>query len=292
MTLFELKINKTIDDFVLANDTDTIERGRGSSPTGAPSRRTTGPPGGLSSLDLMGHNTTKYNDDSIWQNKTEYEKKVSRKKFRLFHRMSSGHRRHQGERLRHLTLTSKPGTDPTVLSKHKQRLIQEIRRLTPLKLVQKGFIDVNKVHHFYPGKSFSYGLEFQYLSLKTNEGNGVFHIPYYGDYLPQRWVSAVWERIHGAPNVFLTDYGAIKTNADKMTRYLLNQYISEHVGILETRLSWSRNWVFRRFVRVWDYVCKEEKNRFVRSTWWADICISGRPPPDYDDQSRLFDEVS
>jgi hypothetical protein len=200
--------------------------------------------------------------------------------------MTSGHHRHIGQRLRHATLTSIPGTDPTVLSKHKQRLIQEIRRLTPYKLYSKGYLTQTDLRRYYGTKNPFSPLTFQYLSLKTNEGNGVYHIPFYGDYIPQRWVSDVWNHIHGAPNVWLTDYGVVRNNG-KMTGYLLNQYIAGQERILDTRLSWSRGWVFKRFVKVWNYVVTQAPDRDTRDRWWQEICETGRPPPGYTKQAEL-----
>lgn len=238
-------------------------------------------PSRSSSLDHKGQNITKVNY------RTDYEKKVSRKRYRIWHRMTAGHYRHKGERLRHLTLTSaKEGTDPSVLSKHKQRLIQEIRRLTPWKIYKKGYLKYHDLRKYYNQKPYSEILKFEYLSLRTSEGRGVYHIPYYGDYLPQRWVSDVWNRIHGAPNVWISDYDKAR-NEGRLTSYLINQYISNQDELLTTRLSWSRGWVFPRFVKVWNYVDAVSDDRCIRDAWWQEICQSGRPPPGYTKQDVL-----
>jgi hypothetical protein len=299
LTILESKLDKPRAD---RQTQLTIQRGDGSSGTGAIRHdrhpqvpiesgggvghacaegvRDPAPTTSSSSLDHIGQNATTPNT------RTEYEKKVKRKRYRIFHRMTSGHQRHGGERLRHMTLTSIPGTDPATMSKHKQRLIQEIRRLTPFKLYKLGYMDYAQLHSKYSGHPYGKPLTFEYLSLKTNEGNGVYHIPFYGDYIPHKWLSDKWVHIHGAHNVWLTDYGCVK-NTGKMTGYLLNQYIAGQERILETRLSWSRGWVFRRFVRVWNYILTQAPDRDTRDRWWQEICETGRLPPEYSQQSEL-----
>jgi len=219
---------------------------------------------------------------TIYSERTEYQKRVSKKKFRLKYRIKSGLMAHRGERLRHLVLTSPNGTDLSVLSNHKQRLIQEIRRKTPLWFVSKGYITLQKCHYYYPNKPLNEPLNIQFLNIKTNEGNGVYHMMCVGDFIPQRWVADCWDHIHHARNVSITDHGMIYGTEGRLTGYLLNQYIIGHTKLLDTRLSWSRGWVFRRFVRVWEHICKVERNPEIRDRWWEEVCQARSPPPPFD----------
>ena len=90
-----------------------------------------------------------------------------------------------------------------------------------------------------------YGL-FEYFRVRTREGNGVFHVLATGSYIPQDWLSDAWCDIHKAKVV---DIRLLKNSGNKLARYVISQYCSSQR--LYDGYSYSQNWVFPGFVRVW-----------------------------------------
>jgi len=170
-----------------------------------------------------------------------------KKRGRLFQRMVSGIRWHGKEKYsRFLTLTSSLTSPPVRVSW--QKFKQRIQRLTVARLLKAGYLKPGQIHIFYPGKGIMEPIRFDYLRVQTDEGHGVLHIPYFGDYIPQKWLSDTWMALHGAWNVSVSarDQG----NARKLAGYMLRQEVcgqDQYVG----NISWSWSWVFRGFVGQW-----------------------------------------
>lgn len=71
----------------------------------------------------------------------------------------------------------------------------------------------------------------QYWRLTTREGNGVIHslLAAPGDrslYLEHKWLSNQWRRIHGAPRVYVKRYKQTDGSRERVSRYLVSQYIA------------------------------------------------------------------
>ncbi|MBA7713073.1 hypothetical protein ES703_122071 [subsurface metagenome] len=144
--------------------------------------------------------------------------------------------------------TSRRGGTQDELSADFRALKERIRRLTPMRLVKAGYIQPSELHHCYPSKAFSSELAFEYIAVKTAEGNGVIHILYAGDFLPQRWLSDNWLAIHGA---FIVDIRKTYGSKRGVAGYLCQYCAGQHKFV---RYSWSWGWVWPGFVKSWLYL--------------------------------------
>lgn len=124
---------------------------------------------------------------------------------------------------------------------------------------------------------------FEYIKVRTNEGNGVIHILYVGKYIPQSWLSRQWEEIHQSPIVDIRAVDRIKG----LGRYFVSQYLSQQ-KCSWLRYSWSWKWVYCGFVKIW-YLIRKENSRKTRCLIWNAhltghiIKLDGKflkPPPD------------
>lgn len=71
----------------------------------------------------------------------------------------------------------------------------------------------------------------QYWRLTTREGNGVIHslLAAPGEqslYVEHKWLSNQWRRIHGAPRVYVKRYKAGGGSKERVSKYLVSQYIA------------------------------------------------------------------
>jgi len=93
------------------------------------------------------------------------EETRSRKRARLYQRLMSGIQfaQYRNERLRFMTLTSSPESNPDLLNRHFEVLVKRIRR--------------------------KFGL-FEYCKIRTPESQGgVIHCCFRGKFIPQKWLS-------------------------------------------------------------------------------------------------------
>lgn len=142
-----------------------------------------------------------------------------RRRRRCFHRVISGLER--GGQLRLLTLTSSNDSDYNI-TRSWRRLIMRLRRRN---LVQ----DYIKVTEF------------------TKGGLPHIHLIYRGKYIDQAWISKLWLEIHKAK---IVDIRLIRHNAHQ--RRSAAHYLAKYAAKEKyTRYSWSRCWVYPRFVKVW-----------------------------------------
>ena len=119
-----------------------------------------------------------------------------RKQNRAFQRMFTGLQIAQNNNafMRFMTLTS-PKSPKRTIKKSLDILKKRIARAT---VEKDGFV----------GFKFN-----RYFCLRTSEGNGVLHIVYWGRYIPQAWLSRMWNEIHGA---FRVDIRACFTKRRKV----------------------------------------------------------------------------
>lgn len=193
-----------------------------------------------------------------------------RQRRRIFHRAKTGINLalSRGDPLRWLNLTTYKGYDITRLAKDLQVLRKRLEHAT---FERDGFD----------------GFHMEYFAVFTNEGNGVIHLLYTAselkhrhkqatlDNLPQvrrskrahtvkrstalgyipnsgsnMWLKFVWAEITGnpIPNFQQVNIQAAYGNASRIANYLC-QYVAGQSKV--RRLSWSKGWVYRGFVRDW-----------------------------------------
>lgn len=180
----------------------------------------------------------------------------SRQERRAYHRIKSGLEAHKGEILRFITLTSVENMKRP-LNESFRVLKERIKRLTPLRLIKMGYIKKDDLRRYYPDKKPNDRLRFEYFKVTTTEGvNGVIHILYFGDYIPQKWLSDAWKEISGA---YIVDIRACRNSVKstkRLTSYIITQYVVKQPGI-EKRFSWSWGWVCKGFVKIWRSILSE-----------------------------------
>jgi len=179
----------------------------------------------------------------------------TRQQRRAYQRILSGLRKHKGELLRFITLTTAKGMKRDIRQAFKV-LHERIRRLTPLKLLKQGYITKDELKKYYPNKPLNEPIRFEYFKVETAEGvAGVLHILYFGDYIPQKWLSDVWREITGT--AYIVDIRACREpvhSPKRLARYVVSQYVAGQKAFI--RFSWSKGWVARGFVKVWQFLIR------------------------------------
>ena len=242
------------------------------------------------SLDSFVQNCTQGGvDQSPHDGVSTNGKTWSKKQKRAYHRILSGLRVHKGELLRFLTLTTAEYMQRDLRSAWRV-LKERIRRLTPLRLIKMGYIELKDVRKYYPNKSLNEPLKFEYLKVETDEGvAGVLHVLYFGDYIPQKWLSDAWKEITGT--AYIVDIRACKDpvkSPKRLARYCVAQYVSGQTAFV--RFSWSWGWVGKGFVKVWRTLLKEVGYDIKRAIALWEKLLSGesftigfklfKPPPE------------
>lgn len=173
------------------------------------------------------------------------------KQKRAFQRVISGMQMAeiQNRRIRFMTLTSSNVAYDS-LNDDFRVLKARIKRLTPAKLLRDGYISSRQLHNLYLNKPLNEPLIFEYFKVQTNEGNGVLHIVYKGDYIPQVWLSENWMDIHNAWDVNIKE---IKYDIKRTAMYVISQYVSNQDASF-VRSSWSQGWCFHGFVAKWKWL--------------------------------------
>lgn len=175
---------------------------------------------------------------------------------RAYARIRMGLKRHKGERLRFLTLTSAPDMKRPMAEAFRA-LKERLKRRTPHKLMKEGYLTKGQIRKFYQGRFMS-PLRFDYIKIETEEGpNGVYHILFFGDYIPQAWIADTWEELTGkARVVWIRETKKGVFNDKKLASYCVSQYVtggqSEYV-----RFSCSWGWAFRGFISLMKFFIKE-----------------------------------
>jgi hypothetical protein len=106
----------------------------------------------------------------------------------------------------------------------------------------------------------------QFFQVQTSEGNGVLHVywawkapeGYRGRpfIIPQAWLSEQWEKIHGAPYVWISRLKLGGRSSRRVTRYVVTQYVvnQEKEGqscLVHMSWSWKRTFGFP-LVKMWE----------------------------------------
>jgi hypothetical protein len=175
--------------------------------------------------------------------------------------------RHTGKKIRFLTLTTseiqyeKEDYLPIHLNDHFRRFKQIIRRTTIQDLIKNGYLKPNKIHKYYPNKKLGSKLQFDYFKITTNEGNGVIHLVYKGNYIPYNYIVDIWNDIHLSWDIHIK---LIKHNLQDIYRsslYVVGQYISNQSSSYQ-RSSQSWLWTIRGYRKKFNEFIYQAKNKF------------------------------
>jgi len=186
---------------------------------------------------------------------------------RAYQRLLSGlgHHLQQGHQVRILTLTSVPGTSWRDLNGWFQALRKRVAR--------------------------RFGsMEYWKLRAYEGPGAGVLHILYVGPWIPQAWVSRVWEEITGAYIVYIQQLKR-RAGSKRLARYMISNYMMHHEVF---RQSWSWGWLFRGFVGYWERMKKSTPDLSTAIAVWKRNIRNSDPQKyldmwfgDYHRQTRL-----
>jgi len=147
----------------------------------------------------------------------------------------------RGETLRFMTLTSSPNS-PTDFHRSFRKLVKRCRR------------------------AFK---KFEYTRVREYTISGLIHahLIYRGTFIPQAWLSKVWNELHKAPIVYIrkVDY----------TGHSLGAYLVKYLTKTSERYSWSWGWVYAGFVKDWKqmlrtYPFEEAIERWKIHLHWHD----------------------
>lgn len=147
----------------------------------------------------------------------------SAKDRRAYQRLLAGHKiaTFYKNRLRFMTLTTSKEGRSHDLKEDANTLIKRIRR--------------------------RYG-RFEYLRVRTDEGNGVLHVVFRGSFISRKWLKDQWEDIHSSWNVDVRDCQRYHMG------YVVNQYLCNQSGY--TRYSMSGLWLPRGSIAMWKAFCR------------------------------------
>jgi len=214
------------------------------------------------------------------------------------------------ERVRFLTLTtselqrSNIDYDEKSLNDDFRKLKQRIKRMTVAKLIQQGYLKTSDVRRFYPNVSLLQSFPFEYFKVVTNEGNGVVHCLYKGEYLPYNYLVDNWQDIHNSWDINIKLIRNKQRDYKKSACYVVSQYVSNQESTFQ-RSSQSWSWIFRGYRKSWltflsdcrhKYYYNPVQRRFYQnrqkvdifSIWERYILTKIKPPPPVQSELSLF----
>jgi hypothetical protein len=169
----------------------------------------------------------------------------TKKQRRAFQRLMSGLTvgKSRRERLRFMTLTSS--------IESKGRNLNADFRALKMRILRK--------FHF----------KMKYWKIRTNEGNGVLHIVFRGNYIPQKWLSQQWADIHRSPIVDIRSLHETRKGLTGIVFYLVGNYLAKQSF---ERMSWGYSWVFPAFVSSWKRLVERYGFRHGLELWNRLLC--------------------
>lgn len=178
----------------------------------------------------------------------------SRSQWNLYDRLTSGFKRckYQKKRIRFMTLTSvevyrdwfNRKERREVISEDYKNLVKRLKRVDPLELLNEGFIEEDEYNNYYYGVDPYKKFDFEYCKVVTDEGNGVIHCLYDGEYIPIGWIWENWNELHGAS---ICDIRKVDRDPREAGYYLIKNYLSNQV----VRYGFSSNWIYKGWKKDW-----------------------------------------
>lgn len=108
---------------------------------------------------------------------------------------------------------------------------------------------------YYNGKDLTKNIEFKYIAIKTSEGNGVYHIFVFGDFLPASWLRFYWRKYHSSTQLRIERIKNTSHSKNKLIKYALTQYAVGQDQFV--RLSHSKDIFFPQARQKWLHLIKE-----------------------------------
>lgn len=192
------------------------------------------------------------------------------KHYRCYRRILCGLYVHNNQILRFLTLTSVPGQKVEIGSAF-HVLYKRIRRLTVRSLVNSGYLSKRQASFFYGAEKKGFWDKcfcFDFIRVRTDEGvSGVFHLLYFGEFIPQKWLFDSWKDILGVDHMVKhsVDIRQCKSSiydSKRLARYCVSQYVAGQDKYVKFYSSaW---WVFPYFTRKYN----SDRAWYSRGHYW------------------------
>ena len=169
--------------------------------------------------------------------------------------------------VRFLTLTTsdlqydKEGYLPTEINHSFRKLKQIIRRTKIQDLLKNGYLRSEQIHKYYPGKKLGHKLQFDYFKITTNEGNGVLHILFKGDYIPYNYLVDIWQDLHNSRMLNIQKVKTTKKSIKNTTFYVISQYLSNQESSYQ-RSSKSWLWTIRDYFKQFNEFITRCKSKY------------------------------
>ncbi|MEO5351449.1 MAG: hypothetical protein H7836_17670, partial [Magnetococcus sp. YQC-3] len=172
-------------------------------------------------------------------------KEWSAKQKKAYHRVLAGMRRHRGEKARFMTLTSADGMQSDI-EKSFCLLRKRLFWVLPLHFVASGDLSYEYACKVYGEENLDVIWSFDYMKILTSEGvSGVFHVLYFGIWIPHNWLSSQWFDVTGS--AFIVDVRETWKERDgsfhKIARYCIEQYTAGQDEFVSYYCS--HGWIFK-----------------------------------------------
>lgn len=171
-----------------------------------------------------------------------------------------------------------------------------IRKYSPYRLFKDGYLNEYELNYFYDRESIFKTFKFEYVKVFTSEGGaqGVYHILFFGSYLPQAFLSSLWMYYTGT--AFSVDIRVVKdvarSNSDvkRLSRYCIDQYVvgqkNDDGSSAFVSYSKSFDWSIRNYNGVYWFFKKNLKEGIwdkdlTENNWLTFLYNNFHPPPRY-----------
>ena len=117
-----------------------------------------------------------------------------------------------------------------------------------------------------------FGYEITYDQIRTREGHGVLHMVWailadHAVWIPQAWLSAQWDDIHGAKIVHIQRVKGGRSSWGRISGYLVAHYLVNQQAIVSHTYSW---WRCRLSLgKAFDYLRQELLYSKVNTAFWS-----------------------
>ena len=173
----------------------------------------------------------------------------------------------QNKRIRFLTLTTSDIESQLMhynnltINNDFRKLKQRIKRMTVAKLIKDKYIKTSDARRYYPNQPLTKQFDFEYFKVKTNEGNGVLHTLYKGQYLPYNYLVDNWQDIHNTWDLNIKLVNNTKNDFKKASNYVVTHYLSNQ-GTTYERSSQSWQWTIRAYNKEFYKFIEKCKSQF------------------------------
>lgn len=191
---------------------------------------------------------------------------------------------------------------PMYLNDNFRKLKQIIRRTKITDLIKFDYIKNSDLRRYYPNKQLNDKIIFDYFKVKTNEGNGVLHVVYKGDYIPYNFLVDCWNDLHNSWNINIKRINSDNRSAFRTAAYVVAQYLSNQSSSYQRSSQswlWTIRGYYKRFCEFIAY-CKVKyyynpvKQRFYKNRVevnvfeeWLQLLLHLLKPPDRTKQIKL-----